>query len=29
MAEENVSQEFTSKNIDKTRNYFIKELDQN
>ena len=29
MAEENISQEFTSKNIDETGNYFIKELDQN
>ena len=29
MAEENISQEFTLKNIDETGNYFIKELDQN
>ena len=29
MAEENISQEFTSKNIDETGNYFIKELNEN
>ena len=28
MAEGNLSQEFKLKNIDKTRNYFIKEVDQ-
>ena len=26
---ENISQEFTLKNIDETRNYFIKEIEQN
>ena len=29
MAEENVSQEFRMKNVEQTRNYFIKEIDQN
>ena len=29
MAEENVSQEFRLKNLDKTRNYCIEEIDQN
>ena len=29
MAEENKSQEFCLKNIDETRNYFVKEIDQN
>ena len=29
MAEESISQEFRLKNIDKTRNYFIEEIDQN
>ena len=29
MAEENKSQEFRLKNIEETRNYFIKEIDQN
>ena len=29
MAEENISQKFTLKNIDETRNYFLKEIDQN
>ena len=29
MAEENISQEFSSKEIDKTRNYFIQEIKQN
>ena len=29
MAEENISQEFTLKEIDKTRNYFIVEIEQN
>ena len=29
MAEENINQEFRLKNKDKTRNYFIKELNQN
>ena len=29
MAEENISQEFRSKEIDKTRNYFIEEIKQN
>ena len=29
MVEENISQEFRLKNIDKTRNYFFKEIEQN
>ena len=29
MSEENVSQEFRLKNIDGTRNYFLKEVNQN
>ena len=29
MSEENISQEFILKNIDKTRNNFIKEINQN
>ena len=29
MTEENISQEFILKNVDKTRNYFIEEIDQN
>ena len=29
MAEENISQEFRLKNIEKTRHYFIKDIDQN
>ena len=29
MVEENLSQEFRLKNIEQTRNYFIKEIDQN
>ena len=29
MVEENISQEFRLKNIDKTRNYFIEEIGQN
>ena len=29
MTEENISQEFILKNADKTRNYFIEEIDQN
>ena len=29
MAEENLSQEFRSKNVDETRNYFIEETDKN
>ena len=29
MAEENISQKFGSKNLDKARSYFIKEVDQN
>ena len=29
MAEENISQKFGSKNLDKARSYFIKEADQN
>ena len=29
MFEENISQEFRLKNIDETRNYFIKEINQN
>ena len=29
MVEENISQEFRLKNIDKTRNYFLKEIEQN
>ena len=29
MTEENISQEFELKNIDETRNYFIKEINQN
>ena len=28
MTEENISQEFTMKNIDETRNYFIKEIEE-
>ena len=29
MSGENISQEFRLKNMDKTRNYFIKEINQN
>ena len=29
MVEESISQEFRSKNINETRNYFINEIDQN
>ena len=29
MAEENISQQFTLKTIDETRNYFLKEIEQN
>ena len=29
MKEENISQEFRFKNIEETRNYFIKEMDNN
>ena len=29
MFEENISQEFRLKNIDETKNYFIKEINQN
>ena len=29
MAEENISQEFRSKNIDETRNYFLEEIKKN
>ena len=29
MVEENISQEFRSKNIDETRNYFLEEIKQN
>ena len=29
MADKNISQEFRRKNKDETRNYFIKEIDQN
>ena len=29
MIEENISQEFTLKNIDKTRNYLLEEIKQN
>ena len=29
MSKENISQEFRLKNIDETRNYFIKEINQN
>ena len=29
MAEENISQEFRSKKLDETKNYFIKEIKQN
>ena len=29
MAEENICQEFRFKNIEETRNYFIKKIDQN
>ena len=29
MSEENISQEFGLKNIDKTRNYLIEEINQN
>ena len=29
MVEENISEEFILKNIDKTRNYFIEEINQN
>ena len=29
MAEENISQEFRLKNIDKTRNYFLEEIKKN
>ena len=29
MSEENISQEFRLKNIDETRHYFIKEINQN
>ena len=29
MIEENISQEFRLKNTDKTRDYFVEEIDQN
>ena len=29
MAEENISQEFRSKNINETRNYFLEEIEKN
>ena len=29
MVEENVSQEFRLKNLDKTRKYFVEEIEQN
>ena len=29
MVEENINQEFRLKNIDETRNYFLKEIEQN
>ena len=29
MSEENITQEFRLKNVDETRNYFIKEINQN
>ena len=29
MTEENISQEFSLKNIDKTKNYFMEEINQN
>ena len=29
MSEQNISQEFRLKNIDETRNYFLKEIEQN
>ena len=29
MAEENLSQEFRSKNVEETKNYFIEETDKN
>ena len=29
MVEENISQQFRSKNIHETRNYFLKEIEQN
>ena len=29
MSEENISQEFSLKNIDETRNYFLEEINQN
>ena len=29
MKEKNISQEFRLKNIDKTRNYFLEEIEQN
>ena len=29
MVEENISQEFSLKNIDETRNYFLEEIEQN
>ena len=29
MIKRNISQEFRSKNVDKTRNYFLEEIDQN
>ena len=29
MVKENISQEFRSKNIDETRNYFLEEIGQN
>ena len=29
MTEENISQEFKSKKVDKTRNYFIQEIKEN
>ena len=29
MVEENISQEFTVKNIDETRNYFLEDIEQN
>ena len=28
MGEENISQEFTLKNIDETRNYFVEKIEQ-
>ena len=29
MVEENISQEFSLKNMDETRNYFLEEIEQN